>query len=93
MGDFNYYLLKPEHVYHVKDIPNGEALIERIRAEYSEKKWLYGEMTHALTQVLMSEIFRLTPTKRRNYAETKRGLHRYRNEIHSFALRQSNRRR
>ena len=64
MGDFNYYLLKPEHVYHVKDIPNGEALIERIRAEYSEKKWLYGEMTHALTQVLMSEIFRLTPTKR-----------------------------
>ena len=62
---FNYYLLKPEHVYHVKDIPNGEALIERIRAEYSEKKWLYGEMTHALTQMLMSEIFRLTPTKRR----------------------------
>lgn len=39
---FNYYLLKPEHVYHVKDIPNGEVLIERIRAEYSEKNGFTG---------------------------------------------------
>ena len=43
MGDFNYYLLKPEHVYHVKDIPNGEALIERIpRGIFGKKNGFTG---------------------------------------------------
>ena len=62
---FNYYLLKPEHVYQLGEIPNGEALVRQIRAEYAEKKWLYGDMTRALTQILLSEIFRLTSVKRR----------------------------
>ena len=62
---FNYYLLKPEHVYQLGEIPNGEALVRQIRAEYAEKKWLYGDMTRALTQILLSEIFRLTTVKRR----------------------------
>ena len=35
---FNYYLLKPEHVYRLGEIPNGEALVRQIRAEYAEKK-------------------------------------------------------
>lgn len=61
----NMQLFKPETVYDLSKVVGGVEMIERIFYEYTKKEWLYEDVMAGYTRILLSELLRLSPVKRK----------------------------